>query len=168
MTTPWSLKSAHTVGDRCDIVFTRTTPDAEGDPAEETHTVKHFRTSFGGSKQTLVQWKANIKREVAGLVALLNAADHVQGTMGQTGSERMYRVTVGPQLSVRLEGPDGEDFDLYVKRGAPPTLEDYDRRGYTNSANEAVSLDVSEAGDYYIMVRSYRGSGDYRLWVAME
>ena len=75
MTTPWSIKSAHTVGDQCDIVFSRIVADPEGATTEETHATKHFRTSFGGSKQTFVQWKANIKREVAGLIVLMNAGD---------------------------------------------------------------------------------------------
>lgn len=77
MTTPWSIKSANTVGDQCDIVFTRMVTDAEQGPIEETHTFKHFRTSFGGSKQTLSQWKANIKREVAALIAKMNAGDQL-------------------------------------------------------------------------------------------
>ncbi len=75
MTTPWSIKSAHTVGDQCDIVFSRMVTDPEGVDTEETRAIKHFRTSFGGSKQTLVQWKANIKREVGAMITLLNAAD---------------------------------------------------------------------------------------------
>ena len=49
--------------------------DPDGVATEETRTIKHLRTSFGGSKQTLVQWKANIKREVAGLITSMNAGD---------------------------------------------------------------------------------------------
>jgi hypothetical protein len=75
MTTPWSLKSAHTVDDECDIVFTRTVTDPNGVEIEETQTVKHLRTSFGGTKQTVAKWKANIKQEVAGLIASMNADD---------------------------------------------------------------------------------------------
>ena len=75
MTTPWSIKSAQTVGDQCDIVFARMVTGADGTDVEETHAVKHLRTSFGGTKQTLDQWKANIKREVAALVTSMNAAD---------------------------------------------------------------------------------------------
>ena len=62
MTTPWSIKSAHTIGDRCDIVLSRLATGPDGVVTEETQTNKHFRTSFGGGKQTLAQWKANIKR----------------------------------------------------------------------------------------------------------
>ena len=75
MATPWSLKSAHTVGDECDIVLTRTVANLQGDEIEETQTSKHLRTSFGGTQQTTGQWKANIKREVAGLITSMNAGD---------------------------------------------------------------------------------------------
>lgn len=98
----------------------------------------------------------------------LNVAADWEGTLDQTGSTRLYKVTIRKTLAVRLVGPSGEDFDLYVKKGAPPTVDDYDVRGYTNSPNETVSVDASESGDYYIMVRSYRGAGDYQLRVAME
>ena len=67
-----------------------------------------------------------------------------------------------------LKGPDGEDPDLYVKYGSPPTTEDYDAMGYSTSANEKVVIRSAQLGDYYIMVRSYRGSGDFDLKVEME
>lgn len=70
----WTLKSANTIGDRCELVFARTITGPDGQDLEETATIWHERTSFGGSLQTVANWKANIKREVAVELASLNAA----------------------------------------------------------------------------------------------
>lgn len=86
-----------------------------------------------------------------------------EGNLAGTDAIQVFKVTLGDKLSVALEGPEGEDFDLYLKRGSVPTTEDYDARGYTGSANEKVVIHPAQSGDYYIMVRSYRGSGDFVL-----
>jgi glycosyltransferase A (GT-A) superfamily protein (DUF2064 family) len=75
---------------------------------------------------------------------------------------------VGDRLSVSVRGPEGEDFDLYVRRDAPPTTEQYDVVGFTSSANEDVVITPVEAGEYYVMVRSYRGSGEFDLSVSLD
>ncbi|MEM4292870.1 MAG: pre-peptidase C-terminal domain-containing protein, partial [Thermoplasmata archaeon] len=68
---------------------------------------------------------------------------------------------------VVLDGPNGADFDLYVKKGALPTISSYDARGYTNSADEQVSIS-NPAGTYYIMVNRYSGSGSYTITATVE
>ena len=88
--------------------------------------------------------------------------------LNETGANKVYRVRTGASMVVSLDGPVGEDFDLYIRRGVIPTTEDYDARGYTSSSSETITLHVPASDDYYIMVRSYRGAGDYRLKVAME
>jgi len=80
----------------------------------------------------------------------------------------MYKVALGKKLKAQLFGPSGPDFDLYVKRGEQPTLSNYDDRGYSGTASEDVSIDEAKPGDYYIMVQSYSGSGDFRLKVDLE
>jgi hypothetical protein len=57
--------------------------------------------------------------------------------------------------------PDGEDFDLHVRRDAPPTTDQYDMVGFTNSAGEDVAIAPVELGEYYIMVRSYRRTREF-------
>ena len=52
--------------------------------------------------------------------------------------------------------------------GAPPTQTDYDALGYSAHANEKIVIPAPQPGDYYIMVRSYRGSGDFDLKVEVE
>lgn len=85
-----------------------------------------------------------------------------------TGEVRTFRIDLGGKLAVTLEGPQGDDFDLYVKHGSPPTIEDYDLVGYSMSANEKVVIDSPESGDCYLMVRSYRGAGDFSLRVDLD
>jgi hypothetical protein len=70
----------------------------------------------------------------------------------------------GDQAMVALDGPQSNaDFDVYLKLGSPPTLEDYDARGFTPFADETVSLGDLEAGRLYVWVVSFIGSGDYTV-----
>ncbi len=46
----------------------------------------------------------------------------------------------GEDLFVALDGPDGADFDIYVKFGSPATIKDYDIRGYTGMPYEKVDV----------------------------
>jgi hypothetical protein len=54
------------------------------------------------------------------------------------------------------------DFDVYGRLGAEPTTSTYDWRGYT-SGGEDVTFSSPGAGTWYIMVRSYSGTGSYEL-----
>ena len=98
----------------------------------------------------------------------LKIGDEITGNLTETNDFKIYKVTLGKKLKVKLEGPSGQDFDLYIKKDQHPTLTDYDDRGYTGTASEEVSIDEAETGDYYIMVRSYKGSGAYTLKVDVE
>jgi subtilisin family serine protease len=87
----------------------------------------------------------------------------VAGTIKSTGEEKLYKLTVSNSLVVDLDGPDGVDFDLYVRKGSAPTTKDYDKKGYTSKADESVVLPITGPGEYYIMVHSYKGAGDFKL-----
>lgn len=69
----------------------------------------------------------------------------------------------GKKLIINLEGPEGQDFDLYVKFGSPAKVDDWDSRGYTSAPNEEVTIDPTEQGDYYITVHSFAGKGNFNL-----
>jgi subtilisin family serine protease len=101
-------------------------------------------------------------------VVALDMAVSSEGSLNSSGSTQLYRVHVGSTLKVILNGPEGEDFDLYVKRGSAPTTDDFDGRGFSGTSNENVEIAGVEQGDYYIMVRSYRGAGDYSLLVDLD
>jgi len=85
------------------------------------------------------------------------------GTLNATGATQTFKVHVGGTLTFKLEGPAGKDFDLYVRRGEPPTISTYDAIGYTSSANEEITVPATGPGDYYVMVRSYDGQGPFKL-----
>ncbi len=114
-----------------------------------------------------VQRAAQLHEDASG-ISDLKMARKSSGTLEQTGSAKVFKLTLGDKLSVALQGPEDQDFDLYVKKDAIPTTEDYDARGYTGSASERVLLQPAEPGEYYIMVHSYRGSGDFELKVKLE
>ena len=88
--------------------------------------------------------------------------------LASSDDAHLFKVSVGANLGVTLKGSDGEDPDLYVKYSSPPTTEDYDAVGYSTSANGKVVIRSAQVGDYYIMVWSYRGSGDFDLKVETE
>ena len=90
----------------------------------------------------------------------------IVGALASQGDSKKYvvkDVDEEEELFVALEGPEGADFDVYVKFGSPATIDDYDIRGYTGLPDENVVVYPTKKGDYYITVHSYRGSGQYRL-----
>ncbi len=62
-----------------------------------------------------------------------------------------------------MDGPTDADFDLYVRKGRPPTEDDWDFRAFTTSADEALSIPANSGDQYFIMVRSFQGTGGYTL-----
>jgi hypothetical protein len=91
----------------------------------------------------------------------------ISGYLPQTNAEVLYQVTLQNKLLISLEGPEGEDFDLYVRYGAPVGKEEghYDEASYGLTANELVTIENPKSGTYNILVHSYKGSGSYNLEV---
>lgn len=93
----------------------------------------------------------------------------VEGNLKERGDQKIYKIAVTNTLNINLDGPeDGVDFDLYIKKGAPPTTQNYDKRAYTVKPDEIITHLIEEPGDYYVLVRSYRGAGDFKLTVRRE
>jgi len=95
----------------------------------------------------------------------ISANGSVSGSLTQSAA-KLYCISLsqGDQIDVTLDGPgSGADFDLYLKMGYPPGLEDYDARGVTTSAHEFMEFTASGAGTLYIWVTSYSGSGSFTL-----
>ena len=101
------------------------------------------------------------------LITPIQVGELVSGNLEKTNGTVMYKITVENALNVVLEGPDGVDFDLYVKKGEEPTTTQYDYRGYTSTSKEKIKIPL-DMGEYYIMVHSCRGSGDFNLKATME
>jgi subtilisin family serine protease len=125
---------------------------------------------FGNGKVNAagaVQRARDLRTESTGITNLEMDAT-TSGNLAGTGNTHLFKVTLGASLGVTLQGPEGEDFDLYVKKDSPPTTEDYDALGYSPTANEKVVISPAQPGEYYIMVRSYRGSGAFDVKVKLE
>jgi hypothetical protein len=97
----------------------------------------------------------------------LNDGISVEGLAGSTGNVKYFKISTQTQqnvvLNVVLSGGTG-DADIYVKRGALPTLSDYDCRGYKPHSNEEFcELSSYSAGTYYIMVHGFYGYSNATL-----
>lgn len=115
--------------------------------------------------------------DIAGVQSLYGAAvatpvaispgQQVSGHLPAAGTEIRYQVTLQNKLLIRLDGPTGQDFDLYVKYGGPVGTKagQYDAVSYGATADELVTINAPKAGTYNILVQSYRGSGSYNLEV---
>ncbi|HOW97223.1 MAG TPA: chitobiase/beta-hexosaminidase C-terminal domain-containing protein [Kiritimatiellia bacterium] len=78
----------------------------------------------------------------------------VSALYGSTGSQLYYKLAVpanSTQLVIGTWGGSG-DGDLYVRRGAQPTLKAYDYRPYAAGNNEHVVLSQPASGDWYILL----------------
>lgn len=96
-------------------------------------------------------------------VRSLAIGELASGSLAESGDAVHFKTSVGTTLNIAIDGPQGVDFDIYVRKDEAPTINDYDYRGYTNSADEKIMIQPVEPGEYYIMVRSYRGAGDFTI-----
>ncbi len=81
----------------------------------------------------------------------------VTGLSGAEGSETFYQITVPSgqsSLVIQTSGSTG-DCDLYVKKGAVPSMTDWDYRPYASGSNETVTIPNPDATTWYIMLRGY-------------
>lgn len=83
----------------------------------------------------------------------------VGGLRGRVGEGRFYYVDVPagiPELSIRTRGGAG-DVDLYVRRGAAPSLQQFDCRQILAGNAERCTLPNPPAGRYHIMLYAFSG-----------
>jgi hypothetical protein len=121
--------------------------------------VLHFCSEETGAYQI------SIRQEEAACTPI-QAGQNVNGNLSQEGKGALYCLPVsgGTRIGVVLQGPaSGADFDLYVAWDAPPSLSEYDARGFSATSNEQCEVTVTSSGTLYIWVRSYAGSGDFTL-----
>jgi predicted Zn-dependent protease len=99
---------------------------------------------------------------------VLSLGDESSGHLARKDAESHYQVTVQNKLIIKLDGPAGQDFDLFVRYGKPVERNKnngYDQVSWGVTADEVITVDNPQAGTYYILVHSYRGSGSYSLQV---
>lgn len=82
--------------------------------------------------------------------------------------KKLYAIDLPAAATITLDGPEGIDFDLYIKRDSPPSKSNYDLRGYSPQADELISVNPQNPGIYYILIHSYRGQGKFTLKVELQ
>ena len=89
------------------------------------------------------------------------------GQLSGTNAEVRYQVTMQNKLVIKLDGPAGVDFDLYVRHGQPvgKGQGQYDIASYGVTADEVVTIPNPQPGTYYLLVQSYQGAGPFNLEV---
>ena len=97
----------------------------------------------------------------------ISLGQKVSGQLPRTDAEVRYQLTLQNKLLVKVDGPEGQDFDLYVRRGQPVGKEQgqYDSVSYGVTADEVVTIADPQPGTYFILVHSYQGSGTFNLEV---
>jgi len=88
------------------------------------------------------------------------------GSLQGTYDIKYYQVSVtaGEHLFVVLDDDyNYYSYDLYIKFGSLPTTVDYDDKGDSPNADQAVEIVSTQAGTYYIMVRSTSSGGNYTI-----
>ena len=105
----------------------------------------------------------------------LSANEAYEGDFSQGGDADYYRVYIAPgvtQLDIILDGPAclpgvvvcTEDLDLYARKGALPTDDEYDCRPFATGSDETCSYPTPMPGYYYVRVVDFMGTApSYRL-----
>ncbi|MCP4117986.1 MAG: hypothetical protein GY737_21825 [Desulfobacteraceae bacterium] len=109
-----------------------------------------------------------LSTEILSEVLELNYGQQVHGRLGGSKDVKYYRLKgeEGKKILLDLLGPMDADFDLYLRYGEKPTNTRYDKRSYSGSSKENITVTHPKTGDYYVMVHSYRGGGEFTLSAA--
>lgn len=99
-------------------------------------------------------------------IELISPGVPVSSTISEENGTQEYVlkcIESGRKITLLLQGPEGQDFDLYVKYGERATTTYCDFKETSSSPNEEITIDSTREVDYYILVSSYRGSGSFTL-----
>lgn len=84
---------------------------------------------------------------------------------GTWNTHSSYTIGADEKLLVKMEGPS-PDADLYVRKDAPPTEDEWDCRPWKSGTNETCLME--EPGTYYVSVTGYPESTPYTLTIIHE
>jgi len=96
----------------------------------------------------------------------LALGQRVSGHLAQTNAEVQYQLTLPNKLLLRLDGPEGQDFDVDVRYGAPAGTADgqYDAVSYGVTADDLITIANPQAGTYDILVQQLPGERVRTHW----
>jgi len=89
----------------------------------------------------------------------------IRGTLPGSKETLYYYINSeeGQKIVLDLNGPLDTDFDLYVRYNERPTNVKYDYRSYSGSSKENIVVEAAKKGRYFVLVHSFKGSGDFTL-----
>lgn len=106
-------------------------------------------------------------------ITFLRLQSFVKGKFNRAGEQHIYMVSYSTSLTLKLAGLNGNaaDFDLYYRKNTIPIPAG---RQYDDSSQELETSDelirvigTATQGDYYFLVRSSDGGGDFELSVEL-
>lgn len=103
-------------------------------------------------------------------VTLLQSGVPVTDLSDAVGGQRFYKINVPPRqnlLTIETAGGSG-DLDLYVRKGAKPTTNDWDERPYSRGNDERAVIENPEAARYYIMLNAAQAYSGATLLATYE
>jgi hypothetical protein len=111
---------------------------------------------------------ASVSVTVSNTVSIptLTSGVATSGSIATVGGTVMYQITVPSgctSMVTSVSHPTSADFDSYGKQGSQPTTSSYTWRGYTSTNPEVVTFANPAAGIWYIMVKSYSGTGAFTI-----
>lgn len=96
---------------------------------------------------------------------VLKDGESASSSLSGQGQTEMWTIDIPEgttSMKTVLESASGNDYDVYGKQGEQPDTTVYDWRGY-ETGNEEVDFANPVSGKWFIMVRSYSGSGPYTI-----
>jgi YD repeat-containing protein len=128
------------------------------------HSIYAIAYDAAGNSKTSTSVSVTVSNTVT--IPTLTSGVAKSGSISASGGSVMYQITVPSGCTSMLtvvSDPTSADFDSYGKQGSQPTTSSYTWRGYTSNHPESVTYANPAAGVWYIMVKSYSGTGSFTI-----
>jgi YD repeat-containing protein len=128
------------------------------------HSIYAIAYDAAGNSKTSTTVSVTVSNTVT--IPTLTSGVATSGSISTAGATVMYQITVPSGCTSMLtvvNDPTSADFDSYGKQGSQPTTSSYTWRGYTSNHPESVTYANPAAGVWYIMVKSYSGTGSFTI-----
>jgi hypothetical protein len=132
--------------------------------ANGAHTIYAKAYDAAGNNKQSTSVSVTVSNTVT--IPTLTSGVAKSGSISTSGGSVMYQITVPSgttSMVTSVSDPTTADFDVYGKQGSQPTTSSYTWRGYTSNHPETVTYASPAAGIWYIMVKSYTGTGSFTI-----